>query len=1381
MSIKAERFRIWVIVVASAFCASSQGESLKIGIGESATKLNIAAKVDILRAGSYKADFVADEVQWLSQPGEPQIPWKVLTVLLPPDANLTTVGCSTDARYKIQDGKWGVEPAPPPATYDEERAEVVVLWPARKRIVGGYDLDIYETDAFWPSDQARILTAGRLREWRLAEVALPLVRYNPVAGKLLKLISADIAVTYTRGETPIPAAVTSLWGKSRVEKMAVNFQEVSQEYGIFDKAANIGSIQKPKETGQYLPAEPNQSAKGYVILTTSAIQNASTELSNFILHKQNLGFTVKVVTESGTVDSTHYVGGSTCDERAGNIRNWLQTHYESDQILYVLLIGNPHPTTFDTNSSVPMKKCTPASDKPNATPTDYFFAELTANWDKDEDGIFGEKGANAANGDEMEKYFEVYVGRIPYYGAISDLDHILQKTMNYENSTDIQWRRNVLLPMVPQGGATLSCELGEQIKSGHLEPEAIPSVRIYIDDYGFIPPPEYLWGFRYPATEWRQEEYGLVVWLTHGGSTYANCVISTSHTSSLNDNCPSATWQGSCGNSEPEESGNLAYSILKNGGIATVGATRGANCSIPERDYRLLHGSVGGLAYEYTKRLVQKQSCGEALYNTKEATSIWLENYYSFNLYGDPSVVVMPEPPAFTVSPTDIFYNRFAYANTSPCSRTYTLRNNSESPLSWTASHIADWFELSSYGGSIDPGGAAMLEIRLTGKVASFDYGTYADTVIFEDSTNGILMERKVVLEICLPPPPQQLIGYWRLDETGGTTAQDLAGTNDGALQGSPQWQPYEGRIGGALLFDDTDGTNDYVNCGYSSVFDLTKAITVAAWVKISTVNKAWQAIVAKGDLAWRLSTVSNQRRFHFAVTDKNWINGQRVIPAGEWHHVCGTYDGANLRLYIDGVEDAASPVAYAGEISTNIYEVYIGENTGNPGRGWNGMIDEVRIYNRALDADEITTIMDGGRQAENRQPFDTQENVPYRWTLSWVASPNAVYHDVYFGTSHDAVANATTDSPEYLGRQSEASYVPPMNTNTQYFWRIDEVTSGPDVITGKVWSCTTGHKAGTITREVWTDIAGSKVIDLTSNPSYLDDDPNIVEEMPSFEGPVDWGKNYGTRIHGFLTPTATGDYTFWIAGDNESQLWLSTDDDPDNAVMIAKVPGWTNPREWWKYETEQRSEKVPLTAGRAYYIRALHKQGQGGDNIAVAWQGPGILGQVISGLYLSPFDTETPSPNPMTWAIPPHPTSRTSISMTAATALDRGGVEYYFTCTSGGGHDSGWQNSSTYEDTGLLPNTAYSYLVRARDKSHYQNETSSSESYPARTFLRSDFEPDGDVDFDDLTLLASAWLAGIGEARYDHRCDIKEPADDFINMLDFAVFANDWLSGASH
>ena len=639
-------------------------------------------------------------------------------------------------------------------------------------------------------------------------------------------------------------------------------------------------------------------------------------MSNFILHKENLGFTVEVVTEDfRREDSTHYLSGSTCDERAGNIRHWLQINYgEPNEILYVLLIGNPHPTSFDTNTSVPMKNCTSDAENPNNHPTDYFFAELTADWDKDGDGIYGEVGKNASDGNEVEKYFEVYVGRIPYYGNISDLDHILRKTINYESSTEVQWRRNVLLPMVPFGGATLSCELGEQIKSDHLEPEAIPSVRIYDDYYGFIPPPEYLREFRHPAKEWQQGEYGLVVWLTHGESGYASGVISTSHTPDLNDNCPSATWQGSCGNSEPEDSDNLAYLILKNGGIATVGATRGANFSIPERNYRHLKGSVGGLAYEYTKRLVQRRSCGEALYDTRETMSIkqmsdWLGNYYSFNLYGDPSIVVMPEPPAFMVSPTDAFHSRFAYSDTSACSQTYTLTNNTDSPLDWTASHAADWLELSCHGARIDPNGSAVLEISLMTKIADFDYGTYEDTVTFEDSTNGMLIERKVVVEIHLQQPQHQLVGYWKLDETGGTTAKDSAGTNDGVLRGDPQWQPYDGCIDGALLFDDTDDAN-YVNCGHSSVFDITDAITVAAWVTIDTVNKYWQTIVAKGDSAWRLSTQEKNRRFHFAVCGDPWVNlvnGSTEVPAGEWHHVCGTYDGQMIRLYVDGTLDASA------------------------------------------------------------------------------------------------------------------------------------------------------------------------------------------------------------------------------------------------------------------------------------------------------------------------------------------------------------------------------------------------------------------------------------------------------------------------------------------
>ena len=75
----------------------------------------------------------------------------------------------------------------------------------------------------------------------------------------------------------------------------------------------------------------------------------------------------------------------------------------------------------------------------------------------------------------------------------------------------------------------------------------------------------------------------------------------------------------------------------------------------------------------------------------------------------------------------------------------------------------------------------------------------------------------------------------------------------------------------------------------------------------------------------------------------------------------------------------------------------------------------------------------------------------------------------------------------------------------------------------------------------------------------------------------------------------------------------------PANASRIAYFNGWTNSREWNKYGTQQ-STTISLVAGQKYYIEVFHKEGNGGDNVAVTWQGPGITQQVIAGSYLSPF-----------------------------------------------------------------------------------------------------------------------------------------------------------------
>lgn len=108
----------------------------------------------------------------------------------------------------------------------------------------------------------------------------------------------------------------------------------------------------------------------------------------------------------------------------------------------------------------------------------------------------------------------------------------------------------------------------------------------------------------------------------------------------------------------------------------------------------------------------------------------------------------------------------------------------------------------------------------------------------------------------------------------------------------------------------------------------------------------------------------------------------------------------------------------------------------------------------------------------------------------------------------------------------------------------------------------------------------------------------------------------------------------------------------------------------------------------------------------------------VIGAGYESHLDFTLPKPAQMSWSSLPAGASDSSVSMTAVTANDENGVEYYFTSTSSGGHDSGWQDSPTYVDTGLLPATAYSYTVQARDKSiNHNTNTASSPAASANTF----------------------------------------------------------------
>jgi len=155
--------------------------------------------------------------------------------------------------------------------------------------------------------------------------------------------------------------------------------------------------------------------------------------------------------------------------------------------------------------------------------------------------------------------------------------------------------------------------------------------------------------------------------------------------------------------------------------------------------------------------------------------------------------------------------------------------------------------------------------------------------------------------------------------------------------------------------------------------------------------------------------------------------------------------------------------------------------------------------------------------------------------------------------------------------------------------------------------SCTA---EGRITRDIWTANGQSSINDIPSNTT-----PNENSTLNNFEVTPFTAADNAQRIRGFICPPQTGIYTFWIASDEDSQLWLSTNSNAKNRRLIANVTGDTRQNQWNKYASQQ-SESILLVAGNQYYIDALMN---GGGHLSVGWKMPdNTLDRPISGQFLS-------------------------------------------------------------------------------------------------------------------------------------------------------------------
>jgi len=176
--------------------------------------------------------------------------------------------------------------------------------------------------------------------------------------------------------------------------------------------------------------------------------------------------------------------------------------------------------------------------------------------------------------------------------------------------------------------------------------------------------------------------------------------------------------------------------------------------------------------------------------------------------------------------------------------------------------------------------------------------------------------------------------------------------------------------------------------------------------------------------------------------------------------------------------------------------------------------------------------------------------------------------------------------------------------------------TAVSDTLNVTITGCTS---AGYIIGEGYTNIPGSQVSDLTNNPAFPNH-PSVLAQLNNLEYGPNLGDNYGARLRGYICAPQTGDYVFYISGDDQAGLWLSTDDNPANKVLIAYAATWTGLREYTKFST-QRSAVIHLVKGGRYYVETLHKEYLGADHLSVAWRLPDASFQApVPGSVLSPY-----------------------------------------------------------------------------------------------------------------------------------------------------------------
>jgi hypothetical protein len=317
------------------------------------------------------------------------------------------------------------------------------------------------------------------------------------------------------------------------------------------------------------------------------------------------------------------------------------------------------------------------------------------------------------------------------------------------------------------------------------------------------------------------------------------------------------------------------------------------------------------------------------------------------------------------------------------------------------------------------------------------------------------------------------LVSRWEFDEGEGDIAYDSAGDNDGTLVGDTNW--VTGKIGDYAL--EFDGDGDYVEVpAHSSINQnsMTK-FSAGAWIYPKTLGGFNQGrIISKRFYGYDFYIYSSGNLEvyipHTTTSAQRQTDSGNAFSLDEWTYVAFTYNEDNdkkIKIYANGVlQTGGTDIAGDGSLCDDSFDsLKIGRYyySAEP-RYFDGKIDDVRIYDRALSAGDIWQLYREGlsEKAFAPSPEDGKiDVVDPNVVLSWSPGKNVLTHDVYFGTDFNEVDNANTSSTQYMGNQNEIWWDTNnydsngLEPSTTFYWRIDEVND-PCVWKGDVWSFTT-------------------------------------------------------------------------------------------------------------------------------------------------------------------------------------------------------------------------------------------------------------------------------------------------------------------------------------